>query len=225
MAGAVILALALPTAAAVQQGKAEVKSAKGSAEYSTGGAWAPLKSGMILGKGAAIKTGIGGEVRLSLGVNGEAVTITENTTVGIDKLEFDKTGADVVTETQFDLRVGRILGNIKKSSPASRFEIKTPTGVAGIRGTKIDISAGGVVKVIGGCVIVIYVTPSGEISTYEVCHGFKFVPGVGVVPMTNEEMQSGEWNKVTGKDSQTRQVQVEGVGTISTFVSPTLPPP
>lgn len=183
--------------AAMQQGKATVRSIKGAAEYSAGGAWAPLKAGTVLASGSAIKTGPNSKVLLDLGVNGGQVIVTANTTVGLDKLVFDKTGADTVAETQLDVRVGRILGNVNKTSPASRFEIKTPTGVAGIRGTKFDISANGVVKVKSGCVVVVYVDPTGQVATYEVCSGFKFVPGVGVVPMTNEEMNDPMWNEFT----------------------------
>jgi hypothetical protein len=55
-----------------------------------------------------------------------------------------------------------------------------------------------VVKVKNGCVVVVYVSPTGQVSSYEVCGGFKFVPGVGVVPMTDEEIKSRDWDKFTG---------------------------
>src|SRR5439155_5829516 len=126
----------------------------------------------VLLSGSTIKTGAGSQVKLNMGLNGEGVVVTENSTLAIDKLTFEKTGADTVAETQLDLKVGRILGDIKKTSPASRFEIKTPTGVAGIRGTKFDIAANGVTKVKDGCVVVVYVDPSGQVSNYEVCGGF-----------------------------------------------------
>jgi len=204
MAFVAVLSVGHSASAALQQGKAIVQSVKGTAEYSTGGAWAPLKSGTVLGSGAVVKTGPESEINLNLGVNGQSIVVIENTTLGIDKLVFDHTGADTVAETQLDLKVGRILGDVKKSSPASRFEVKTPTGVAGIRGTKFDIAANGVVKVKDGCVVVVYVDPSGQVSTYEVCGGFKFVPGVGVVPMTNEEMRDKMWVKCIGVDDRGR---------------------
>ena len=197
VAAGTMLAVVQSAVGAPQQGKATVRSVKGAAEYSSGGAWAPLKPGAILGSGSSIKTGAGSEVILDLGLNAKAIAVTENTTLGIDKLTVDKTGADVVTETQLDVKVGRILGKVNKTSPASRFEIKTPTGVAGIRGTTFMSGANGVVKVKDGCVVVVYVDPSGQVASYDVCDRFKFVPGVGVVPMTDAEMNDPEWNKVT----------------------------
>jgi hypothetical protein len=221
IAGALLVA-SQPVMAAPQQGKATVTSVKGAAEYSSGGAWAALKAGTVLTGGSIIKTGAGAQVKLNMGVNGEGVVVTENSTVGIDKLTFEQTGADTVAETQLDLKAGRILGNIKKSSPASRFEIKTPTGVAGIRGTKFDIGANGVVKVKSGCVICIYVDPSGQVTSHEVCGGFKFVPGVGVVPMTNDEMNDPAWNNIADTPiGSVRAAVTDGGGII--FVAPTLP--
>lgn len=218
-AGAVI-AVVQSALAAPEQGKATVRSVKGTAEYSTGGAWAPLKAGAILGSGSAVKTGAGAAVVLDMGVNGRSIAVVENTTLGIDKLTFDKTGADVVTETQLDVKVGRIIGKVNKTSPASRFEIKTPTGVAGIRGTTFDISANGVVKVKDGCVIVIYVDPSGQMSQFEICRGFKFVPGVGQVPLTDEEMNSPDWNQGAVPGEEKLPVKVEpGIN----WVPPILP--
>jgi hypothetical protein len=213
-----MLTAAVSASAALQQGKAVVKSVSGTAEYSTGGAWAPLKAGAELASGSTIKTGADGEVVLSMAENGEGLIVAPNSVLGLDKLVFERTGADVVAETQLDLKAGRIIGNVNKTSPASRFEIKTPTGVAGIRGTKFDISANGVVKVKNGCVVVVYVSPTGQVSSYEVCGGFKFVPGVGVVPMTDEEMRSKDWDKFTGRDQTPRVQQVDGGAVI--FVSP-----
>jgi FecR protein len=197
-AGIALLTLAQTAGAAPQQGTAVARSVSGTAEYSTGGAWAPLKSGTELAAGTTIRTAADGEVSLGLGENGKAIVVAPSSILTIDKLTFEKTGADTVTETQLDLKAGRIVGDVNKTSAASRFEIKTPTGVAGIRGTKFDISANGVVKVKNGCVVVVYVSPTGQVSSYEVCGGFKFVPGVGVVPMTDEEIKSRDWDKFTG---------------------------
>ena len=89
------------------------------------------------------------------------VRIWENTLLGVDKLTETHTGADVVTETQLDLKAGRITGTVKKMSAASKYEVKIPNGVAGIRGTVYDISAEGVIKVLSGSVVLAYVGPDG----------------------------------------------------------------
>jgi len=82
---------------------------------------------------------------------------------------------------------------------------------------------GDVVKVKDGCVVVVYVDPAGKVSTYEVCGGFKFVPGVGVVPMTSEEMKDKSWDKFTGRDRTLRVQPVTGGGLI--FVAPLIGKP
>jgi hypothetical protein len=54
---------------------------------------------------------------------------------------------------------------VKKMSAASKYEVKIPNGVAGIRGTVYDISAEGVVKVLSGSVVLAYVGPDGTVVT------------------------------------------------------------
>jgi hypothetical protein len=128
-----------------QMNEAQVRGVRGTANYSTdrGANWRDLKVGAKLKQNSIIRTAPGGTVDLYLGDNGPVVRVTENTTVGIDRLTYDKTGAETIIETQLDLRSGRILGNVKHLAQASKYEVKTPQGVAGIRGTRYDISADG----------------------------------------------------------------------------------
>ncbi len=103
------------------------------------------------------------------------VRVWENSALGIDKLTSMQTGADVVTETQLDLKAGRITGSVKKLSAASKYEIKLPNGVAGIRGTVYDISAGCIVKVYVGSVVVATVDPkTGNVVTQVVSGGQQY---------------------------------------------------
>lgn len=86
-----------------------------------------------------------------------------------------QTGAETVTETQLDLKAGRITGSVKKMSAASKYEVKLPNGVAGIRGTTYDISADGVVKVYVGSVVVAVVDPkTGNVVTQVVSGGQQY---------------------------------------------------
>jgi hypothetical protein len=71
----------------------------------------------------------------------------ENTVMSIDKLAATDTGADIVTDTQLDLRAGRIFGTVKKLTAGSRYEVKIPNGVAGVRGTIFKLSA------LGDCMV------------------------------------------------------------------------
>src|SRR5262249_28714775 len=142
--------------------------------------WQPLKAGEILRAGTVIQTGVekGSFVDLVLGdvdapvastagggpsitpvvsrsfyqptAEQNTVRIWENSLLGIDKLTSMETGAGPVTETQLDLKAGRVFGNVKKMSGASKYEVKIPNGVAGIRGTIYDITAEGVIRVASG---------------------------------------------------------------------------
>ncbi len=106
---------------------------------------------------------------------GNAVRLWENTALGIDKLASVQTGADVVTDTQLDLKAGRITGSAKKMSAASKYEIKLPNGVAGIRGGSFDISADGMVRVVVGSVVLAWVNPkTGEVVTQVVNGGNQY---------------------------------------------------
>ncbi|MBI5773838.1 MAG: FecR domain-containing protein [Verrucomicrobia bacterium] len=132
---------------------------KGSAEIYkiSGGATvngAPAYKGQIVKEGSTIVTGPGSEVSIDLGVNGGQLTIKANSTLSLDKLDIK--GADT-GETFLDLKEGKVSGNAKKISAASKYEIKTAKGVAGIRGTSFIIGSDGTTSVTGGTVVVIFV--------------------------------------------------------------------
>lgn len=150
---------ATTTQAAPEQGKAVVRSVRGTANYSTdrGANWRALKVGTSLNQNSVVRTAPGSNVDLFLGDNGPIVRVTEDTTLGLDRLTIDRTGVDKVIETQLDLRNGRILGNVKRLAAASKYEVKTPHGVAGIRGTRYDIRSDGTVIVTEGQVVVVYI--------------------------------------------------------------------
>jgi hypothetical protein len=168
---------------------AKVIRIKGPAKYTVGGVTKPLQVGTVLKAGAVIQSGTepGSYVDLLLGestvispapvyhpyiptsvstlrlarpsAEQNVVRIWENTALGIDKLTTQATGADEVTETQLDLKTGRISGTVKKMSAGSRYEVKLPNGVAGIRGTSYDLTAEGVVRVFAGAIALAWGTP------------------------------------------------------------------
>jgi hypothetical protein len=184
--GVAVAMVSTLTAQPVNQGVAKVVRMKGAARYkSNGGDWKQLKTGDMVRPGTLVQTAEKSRVDFVLGdgsapvarpTGGEAVTyqpmvdqnmvrMWENTLLGVDKLTETKTGADVVTETQLDLRAGHIFGMVKKMSSASKYEVKIPNGVAGVRGTVYDISAEGLVKVLSGSVVLAYVAPDGTVTT------------------------------------------------------------
>jgi hypothetical protein len=205
------------------QGKAKVIKIKGSARYSTGrNDWKPLSVGDVLRPGTLIQTGVDRDsyVDLTFGDGSSSgpiasssssselptavsyyqpkaqqnyLRIYQNSLVGIDKLTSMDTGGDVVTETQLDLKAGHIFGGVKKMSALSKYEVKMPNGVAGIRGTVFDITAEGVVKVSSGSVVLAYVGADGTVVTQVVNSAEQFDARTGqltpIQPATVGAMQ------------------------------------
>ncbi len=68
------------------------------------------------------------------------VRLMSSTTLVIDKLTTTSSGADTVSDTELDLKKGGIYASVKKLSPAAQYLVKTPTGIAGVRGTQFSIS-------------------------------------------------------------------------------------
>jgi hypothetical protein len=156
-----------------------------------------LKVGTGLNQNSVIRTAPGSTVDLYLNENGPAVRVTENTTLGLDRLTIDRTGVDNVIETQLDLRNGRILGNVRKLAAASKYEVKTPMGVAGIRGTRYDIRADGTVAVTEGSVVVVYIV-GGQATKVTVTAGNMVrpptTPGAPVTPIALTPQQIADIN-------------------------------
>jgi hypothetical protein len=172
-------------------GRAVARTVKGQASYAEqGGEWRPLKTGQALNPGATVKTGIDGAVDLYLGDNGPDVHLFDSTTLGLDRLNYERTGTEAVVETQLNLTAGTIRGYVRKLSAASKYEVKTPNAVVGVRSTPTtyQISANGVVHVIDGSMVVVYINPSTQqMSTYTVTAKQSFIPPVnpaapGAVP-------------------------------------------
>jgi hypothetical protein len=197
---ALALAFAFSVVAETKQVTAKVTRVKGSARFSTDNTtWQALKVGQTLTGGAVIQTAANSHVDLVLGPEtpivraprvGEYLTyaplgqqdtlrVYEDSVLALDKLTATKTGADEVKETQLDLRSGTIFGNVKRLSGASKYEVKVPNGVAGIRGTVYMINAQGVLSVLDGSVVLAYVGPGGSVITQVVNAGWQFDPATG----------------------------------------------
>mgnify|MGYP003572407656 CR=1 FL=1 len=159
------------------------------------GAWQPLKVGDVLTSGSVIQTAADSRVDVVLGdpkamatdsrvglpfgsagpgsgggasvskVDQNFLRLMENTVLSVDKLAATDTGADIVTDTQLDLRSGRIFGTVKKLSAGSRYEVKIPNGVAGVRGTIYMLSALGDCMVQEGSMAMALTDADGVVTT------------------------------------------------------------
>ena len=214
--GAIALTVAAMASQAFAEPVAQaitVLRVKGMARYSSDNqAWHPLKKGDVLNPGTIIQTGPKAFVDIQLGdrdaatapisynpnstmyapeqMKANVVRIFENAALAVDKLAVDKTAnGDPVSDTQLDLRAGQIMGNVKKLSASSKYEVKIPNGVAGIRGTVYMISSSGVVNVLSGSVVIAIVGSDGTVTTRVVTAHQSFDPATNqVTPLSNQQV-------------------------------------
>lgn len=105
----------------------------------------------------------------------DVIRVLDDSYLVFDSLNATATGAGVVTETLLDLKKGSIFGSVKKMAAASRFEVKIPNGVAGIRGTTFMISANGNIACFLGSVVAAFAKSAGaEVTTEVVGAGRQF---------------------------------------------------
>jgi FecR protein len=71
------------------------------------------------------------------------IRLTPGTVIAIDKLTTTDTDADTVSDTELDLKQGKIFASVKKLSATSQYLVKIPNGIAGVRGTLFSIGADG----------------------------------------------------------------------------------
>jgi hypothetical protein len=203
LATATVLAFCSGALAETKNLTAKVTRIQGAARYTTDGTtWKALRVGQSLPAGTVIQTAANSMVDLVLGPEDTirlAPQVTENftvlpppevifqpitgpdtlrlysdTTLAIDRLTSTATGIDEVRETMLDLRAGAIFGKVKRMSAASRYEVKIPNGVAGIRGTVYHINAQGVVSVLVGTVVLSVVGQDGRVITQVISAGYQY---------------------------------------------------
>jgi len=103
-----------------------------------------------------------------------AIRLTPDTTVSIDKLFITDTGADSVSDTELNLTQGKIFCSVKKLTGASKYLVKFPKGIAGVRGTKFSIDVNGIVvcfESTSGGVLVSFTDANGNPVTFLITPG------------------------------------------------------
>ncbi len=132
-------------------------------------------------------------------VEQNVIRLSGDTTVKIDILTVSDTGVDTVSDTELDLQDGRIFYSVKKLSAESKFLIKVPNGIAGVRGSQGFLSVvtkvvnGVNTKVLGPCGALVHplyisvVDSSGNPFTITCGEGQEFDPASGKTsPMSPE---------------------------------------
>jgi hypothetical protein len=157
-------------------------------------------------------------------VQQNVIRIMAGTELAVDKLTFSDTGAETTSDTELDLKSGKIFGNVKKISAMSKYEIKTPTGVAGIRGTSFAMGSDGSVICYSGSVVVSFNGPNGLV-VQTLNPGDQYNPATGVVTsLVPQGTSPADWAAAntpanTLSEATTENVSYQG-NTTKVFISP-----
>ncbi|HPN73621.1 MAG TPA: FecR domain-containing protein [Candidatus Omnitrophota bacterium] len=103
----------------------------------------PAEIGMEVGQGDAIATGSGSFALVRLeGMETATVEVSENSRVLLSELIMNE--SDSSQRTLLDLAMGKVLIKADKlHNEKSKFEVKTPTSVVGVRGTTFEVQVEG----------------------------------------------------------------------------------
>jgi|SRR5665213_725234 len=137
-----------------------------------------------------------GMVGYKAAVQQNVVRVLADSLLVIDKLTTTDTGADTVSDTELDLKKGGLYASVKKLSPAAQYLVKTPTGIAGVRGTdfSIQLNPDGTIKSLAvyktrnddGLVLAV-TDGSGATQTFQILDGQVWEQGnPNPVPLTPE---------------------------------------
>lgn len=122
--------------------QAKVLNLQGEAKFLKAGAseWQVLEPSMIFSEGDAIKTAVDSEVRLELSGNAKTaeVIVRPDSEFTFKTLRHD--AGTKIENTLLDITVGGILIKAEKLVGDSKFEVKTPTSIVGIRGTIFEVN-------------------------------------------------------------------------------------
>ena len=141
---AVIIMLSLlvtSSAYALGMDQGKVISMTGDAQYQKSGlpSWLKLEVGTVLSQGDAVKTDPNCEVVMELTGDKKTaeITIRKNSKFVFKTFQHDEDTK--VDTTLLDVSMGAVLVKAEKLAGASKFEVKTPTSIVGIRGTTFEV--------------------------------------------------------------------------------------
>jgi len=135
-----------------------------------------LAVGVPFQEGATIQTGANSSATL-VQSNGASIVLEENTSLIVEEFlqsPFDSNATGVYTQLQEDpsqsrtrirINYGTALGDVKRLRPTSSYNIETPTGSAGIRGTQWRVQV--VVDFTTGRITIVVTTLEGLVNYQE----------------------------------------------------------
>lgn len=129
--------------AQMRPAQASVVFVKGRAEVQRSGerAWRAAELQMAVYPGDKLSTAAGAELEIRMD-DGSVLKLKDKSLLEIDAME--KRAKPLAAVTSLKLSLGKLLGCVRKlSSKESKFDITTPTAVAGVRGTVFAVFAEG----------------------------------------------------------------------------------
>ena len=116
----------------------ELRNYSGTVDYLQNGQWRRAQSGQRLGSvGQGVRTGYGSLARLAVDTGIGLVSVSENTDLRVTQLYTTQRGGKV---TELNVSRGQARMFVRPfTNPDSRFEIRTPSGVNGVRGTDFGV--------------------------------------------------------------------------------------
>ncbi len=171
--------------AALQNGKVEVGLVKGTATLiDPQAAKKALASGLVFQEGYTVETNLQSTAELILS-NGSTLIVSPNTLLEVRT--FKQVSSSLIIEgsyqkldrepspsvTEIEVKRGKVLGEVRKLNPMSSYTIKTPVGVARIRGTLYEVGyeedKKGMATMTVGCVrgsveATVFASSSGPVS-------------------------------------------------------------
>jgi hypothetical protein len=117
----------------------EVRQPIGQVLHSSGNKSQPARNGLRLqAVGDAIITKQNSSAVLAIDIGTGFIKVSENTNINIQKLERGRGGEQI---TQLQVKTGQVRLQVRQfTHPGSRLEIKSPAGVAGVRGTDFGVN-------------------------------------------------------------------------------------
>jgi hypothetical protein len=149
------------------------------------------------------------------------VRLSGSTTLSINTLTIAETGVDTVSDTELDLKAGRIFASVKKLSNQSTYFVKTPTGIAAVRGTLFGLGADNWCGVVKNSVLLSYIGSDGLPKTVLVGAGNQFNPSSGDTGPLPANLLGVLQDIATALDTVYLQVVSFAFNRVECFVSPT----
>lgn len=139
---ALIVGVASLALAAESKRTAQIISLDGKADLKLAGEsnWAPAQVGTVMNEGDTLKTAEGAIATINVDGKGQTATVEvkENSQLLLSEMLVDQSAG--TSKTLLDLAMGEVLIKAQKvHGEQSKFEVKTPTSIVGVRGTTFNV--------------------------------------------------------------------------------------